>query len=236
MSETQETKNFCLYEFPFSEFVDSQRIDNYVVRIADYAGQDPSQILCPGIQVNDEQKENYGKLTNFITRGNELIVNVIVFVVDIVGKPEDYKVINDEELKNLLISDYQKTFDKIKDRLNDHGEYISKGVIQNIFSAMNSKNLKLVMLLVNKNDILESFASSGLSEQTIQAVTKEIDSYVKKEFQRRQKIIAEFCKKASEGRSEIKCELQYVSFSDFNDIHRIKSYIFPEVLSRSVQR
>jgi ABC-type dipeptide/oligopeptide/nickel transport system ATPase component len=236
LSETQETQNFCLYEFPCSEFVNSQQMENYVVRIADYAGQDPSQILCPGIQVNKEQKENYDQLRSFITRADELIVDVIIFIVDVIGKPGDYSVVNDEELTKKLLLDPQEAFNQIKIRLDDHEEYISKGVIQNIFSAMNSENLKLVLLLVNKNDVLESLIGSGSSEQDAQVDGEEIKNYVKEKFDRRQDIIAEFCKKASEGRSEIKFKSQYVSFSDFNDIHKIKSYVFSEVLSSSVQR
>jgi GTPase SAR1 family protein len=222
MPDPGETQRFCLHEFSSSELRNSEMAGNFKIRIADYSGQHPDQLLNPGVESNDE-------LRRFICReGEEVVINAIIFVVDIVGRPEDYNVIDDSALKVLLNSNLNDAFMCIQDRIEDHKEYINRGMVQSVFTVMKSKNLNLVKLLVNKKDILESMKNNELDKRKSQVRIEEIEAYVKDEFQKRLEVIAELCKNIS-GEREVKPELQFVSFSDLNDIYRIKSEIYSKV-------
>jgi GTPase SAR1 family protein len=110
------------------------------LRIADYYGEKPSNFLE---MIKSE----------FVDGQGVAIVNAIIFFVDIAprGIDLDGSLMSDEK----LISAMDRG--KIDDRIAEHHDYISRSILEVLFSQIASANLHSVRLLINKADLAEEF-------------------------------------------------------------------------------
>jgi hypothetical protein len=117
------------------------------VIFGDYCGEEPSQVT---VQLPDSFA---GQL------GNRLIDALMIFA-DIVGRQRnDEKVIlKDAELIEWL----RKNPDEITTRINFHHSYVSTPILEILFSAIFSENLKNVFLVINKADLVRRASDAGV--------------------------------------------------------------------------
>lgn len=118
------------------------------VAIADYRGQTPAQI------VNNTDPKFFG------AKGSR-VLNAIVFIVDLMPRKNDEhgNPLNDEALFNWLIDG--NIIDKIKDRVYEQESYIGDATLQILFDNLHSKNLKSVILVINKLDLIDKLIDNG---------------------------------------------------------------------------
>ncbi|WP_341737113.1 GTPase domain-containing protein [Microcoleus sp. CAWBG640] len=138
------TDVFDYYKFPVQVGLKNFRD----VAIADYQGQNPSQVIL------ESPPDFFGTPKN-------RVINAILFIVDLVPRKVDGQGLpyNDEDilkwLKNGDISD------KIEERVREHYDYIGDAMLQVMLSNLYSKNLKTVIVLINKLDIIEKLTDNG---------------------------------------------------------------------------
>lgn len=119
------------------------------VAVADYKGQNPSQIIL------------YGP-SEFFGNDNNRLVNAVLFMVDLVPKKVDQEgnSIDDEALLKWLKN--EDTIKKIEARIQDNYDYISESALELFFAKTYSKkNLKSVKLLINKVDLVDKLINDG---------------------------------------------------------------------------
>lgn len=113
------------------------------IEIADYKGQNPSQII------------QYGS-PYFFGLPQHRMLNTIIFIVDLVPRRYNHDgaedPLNDEALLKWLRE--ENTISKIERRVQEHREYINEASLELFFSSMYSERLKSVLLLINKLDLI----------------------------------------------------------------------------------
>ena len=141
--QERTTRRFKWYRFEpvISEDERSWKVN---VRIADYQGQRPSDLI----------------LKNRITLNN---VSNLIFLVDIVGRRysnDDTDLPDSEDdIMKWLANDPSG---KIEQRIADHVEVINKGMLELIFSRMANPRLNSVILIINKFDVIQRLSREGL--------------------------------------------------------------------------
>ncbi|MBE9032162.1 hypothetical protein IQ266_20700 [filamentous cyanobacterium LEGE 11480] len=119
------------------------------LRVADYYGEKPSNFLE---MVKSEFTESDGSSS----------VNAIIFFVDIAprGVDIDGSLLPDEK----IIAMMDKT--QVANRITEHEDYISRSILEVLFSQIGGENLKSVQLLINKADLVEAiYAKQGLKRK-----------------------------------------------------------------------
>lgn len=118
------------------------------VEVADYKGQQPSQVII------NNSADFFG------TKGNR-VLNAIIFIVDLVPRiiDEHGNPLNDESLLEWLKNG--NMLDKIKERVEEHNQYINEASLQLIFTSLHSQNLKSVIFVINKKDLIEKLINDG---------------------------------------------------------------------------
>lgn len=125
------------------------------VEVADYKGQQPSQVIIhnPADIINNS-------VDFFGPQGNR-VLNAIIFIVDLVPRISDEhgNPLNDESLLEWLKN--ANMLDKIKERVYEHDQYINQASLQVLFSSLHSQNLKSVIFVINKKDLIEKLINDG---------------------------------------------------------------------------
>ncbi|MEG4497503.1 hypothetical protein QUB05_08435 [Microcoleus sp. F10-C6] len=118
------------------------------VEVADYKGQQPSQVIT------------HAPAGFFGPEGNR-VLNAIIFIVDLVPRISDEhgNPLNDESLLEWLKN--ANMLDKIKERVYEHDQYINQASLQLLFSSLHSQNLKTVIFVINKKDLIEKLINDG---------------------------------------------------------------------------
>jgi GTPase SAR1 family protein len=119
------------------------------LRVADYYGEKPSNFL-------DMVK------TEFTTTAGDSIVNTIIFFVDIAprGMDMDGSLMPDDKM--IVAMDIQQ----VANRITEHEDYISRSILEVLFSQIGNDNLHSVRLLINKADLAEAiYAKQGLKRK-----------------------------------------------------------------------
>ncbi|MCL1473584.1 hypothetical protein [Argonema antarcticum] len=138
------TENFDYYNYKVP-----LELRNYMdVEIADYRGQKPGQII------------NHADPGFFGAEGSR-VLNAIVFIVDLIPRKNDEhgNPLNDEALFNWLIDG--DIIDKIKERVYEQESYIGDAILEILIDSLHSKNLKSVILVINKLDLIDKLIDNG---------------------------------------------------------------------------
>jgi len=140
----RSTKKFNYYKFEVGLDLNNYR----KVAIADYTGQNPSQIILES------------SLDFFGARGSRLL-NAILFIVDIVPRKteQDGTPLNDESLLNWLRDG--NILDKIESRVQEQYEYINEASLELLFKSLYSPNLNRVIFVINKLDLIDKLIDDG---------------------------------------------------------------------------
>ena len=142
----KSTPHFDFYEFKVQLRTRSPIRE---VAVADYKGQNPSQVIL------------YGS-SKFFGNDNNRLVNAVLFMVDLLPKKvdEEGNLMSDELLLKWLKS--EDIMKKIDARIQQNYDYISESTLELFFSKMYSKrNFKSVRLLINKVDLINKLISEG---------------------------------------------------------------------------
>ena len=142
-SHIKSTDKFDFYTFSVS----LQRRKSVDVAIADYKGQNPSQIVLFGPP-------------EFFGHNNNRLLNAVLFMVDLVPKIVDEQEypISDEALIEWLKK--EGALRKIETRIEENYGYINEVSLELFFSRFYSKkNLKSVKLLITKVDLVDKLIS-----------------------------------------------------------------------------
>jgi hypothetical protein len=140
----RSTKMFDYYNFKVQ-----LGLKNFVeVAIADYKGQNPSQIIL------------HSPAQFFGAKGSR-VLNALLFIVDIVPRKVDDQenAFNDQVLLEWLQNG--DTIGKIQSRVAEHYGYINEGTLELLFSSLYSENLKKVRFLINKLDLINKLVDDG---------------------------------------------------------------------------
>jgi hypothetical protein len=118
------------------------------VEVADYKGQEPSQVII------NSSKDFFGPKHN-------RVLNAIIFIVDLVPRKTDEhgNPLNDESLLEWLKNGNMS--DKIKKRVEEHNQYINEVSLHLLFTSLYSHNLKSVIFVINKKDLIEKLMDDG---------------------------------------------------------------------------
>jgi GTPase SAR1 family protein len=118
------------------------------VEVADYKGQEPSQVV-----INNS--------ADFFGPEGNRVLNAIIFIVDLVPRKTDEhgNPLNDKSLLEWLKNG--NMLDKITDRVEEHNQYINQGTLQILFRSLYSQNLKSVIFVINKKDLIEKLINDG---------------------------------------------------------------------------
>jgi energy-coupling factor transporter ATP-binding protein EcfA2 len=118
------------------------------VEVADYKGQEPSQVII------NSSKDFFGPKHN-------RVLNAIIFIVDLVPRKTDEhgNPLNDDSLLEWLKNG--NMLDKIKERVEEHNQYINEVSLHLLFSSLYSHNLKSVIFVINKKDLIEKLMKYG---------------------------------------------------------------------------
>jgi GTPase SAR1 family protein len=119
------------------------------LRVADYYGEKPSNFL-------DMVK------SEFTTSNGDSIVNTIIFFVDIAprGMDMDGSLMADDQM--IAAMDIQQ----VTNRITEHEDYISRSILEVLFSQIGNENLHSVRLLINKADLAAAiYAKQGLKRK-----------------------------------------------------------------------
>jgi len=176
-TNTISTRDFSYYQFKVSLQLNNH-FTKTEVAVADYRGQNPSQIIL----------ETPPEL--FSAEGSPLI-NAILFIVDLVPRKSDKGNLFDDEALLQWLKD-GGILHKIEDRVQEHYDYINEGMLELIFSRFYSDNLKSVMFLINKLDLIDKLIEQGDLD-----ISKFKDSreYAKHHFERMIRNISLACHK-----------------------------------------
>ncbi len=151
--------------------------DSIDIEIADYRGQNPSQIILKAPEKFFGFEENRQ-------------LNALLFIVDLIPKRKDEydHILNDEALLTWLKTD--DPIEVIEKRIREHYEYINEGVLELLFSSLYSDKLKSVKLLINKTDLVNKLVDDGYVTLTSGSTVEE---YARKRFQLMIKNISRAC-------------------------------------------
>lgn len=118
------------------------------VAIADYRGQNPSQIIIHA-------------LPDFFGSEDSRVVNAVVLIVDLIPRKNDDKgnPLEDEAL--LLWLREENAIEKIEARVREHYDYINEASLELLFASLYSSNLKSVIFLINKLDLIDNLINDG---------------------------------------------------------------------------
>lgn len=119
------------------------------VEVADYRGQKPSQVT-----INNS--------ADFFGPEGSRVLNAIIFIVDLVPRITDEQgnPLNDESLLEWL-KNGNNLVDKIRERVEEHNQYINEASLEILFSSLHSQNLKSVIFVINKKDLIERLSNDG---------------------------------------------------------------------------
>lgn len=131
-------------EFPMSQQ------EHQLLCIADYRGQNPSQ-------VTNRLPES------FAGPDGARLVNAVVFLVDLIprkvdGEEPNEHVWDDERLLRWLATNPEPV---VRDRLEQHLDYIGASNLEILFDVVNSERLAEVHLLITKADLLREAVKRG---------------------------------------------------------------------------
>jgi hypothetical protein len=118
------------------------------VEVADYKGQQPSQVII------NNSADFFGAKSNRVLNAIIFIVDLVPRIIDAQGNP-----LNDESLLEWLKNG--NMLDKIKERVEEHNQYINQASLQLLFSSLHSQNLKSVIFVINKKDLIERLINDG---------------------------------------------------------------------------
>jgi hypothetical protein len=140
------TEYFDYYRFSVSTSLKTSA----EIEIADYKGQNPSQII------------HYGS-PEFFGLPQDCMINAVIFIVDLVPRRYNHdgvkEPLNDEALMKWLREG--SIIKKIEQRVQEHREYINEASLELFFSSMYSKRLKSAFLLINKLDLMTKLIDDG---------------------------------------------------------------------------
>lgn len=135
--------------FDYYNFKVQLGLKNFVeVAIADYKGQNPSQIVI------------YNPPDFFGAKGHR-VVNALLFIVDLVPRKVDDQ---GNALSDKFLLEWLKdgdTIGKIQARIAEHYDYINEATLEMLFSSLYSENLKNVRFLINKLDLVNKLVDDG---------------------------------------------------------------------------
>jgi energy-coupling factor transporter ATP-binding protein EcfA2 len=147
------------------------------VGIADYKGQNPSQVIIKSSP-------------DFFGAESSRVINAILFVVDLVPRKSDEQgnPLNDESLLKWLRDG--NTLEKIKARVQEQYEYINEASLELLFASLHSKSLKSVMFSINKLDLIDKLIDDGYLDISNFRNSRE---YAEHYFERMSREIARAC-------------------------------------------
>jgi GTPase SAR1 family protein len=159
------TPDLSYYEF--DETVDLDKSTGTIkIRIADYRGQDPAQIL-EAIQKNTH-------------------IDCLIFMADISpAYHHTRRKYSDDEVLGLLTENVEEV---IHERLKDHEDYLNRFLLQIVFKYAMNPNLKKVYLVINKIDFLQELQKRGTIPRNV-----DIEDYAKSFFLKIEDNINTFC-------------------------------------------
>lgn len=142
----RSTQNFNSYQFRV--FLEGMDRESTEVAIADYKGQDLPQVILKAPQ-------------EFFGAPGSRVLNAIIFIVDLVPRKSDRfgNPFNDEALLEWLKSG--NMLDIIRARIQEHHEYINEASLQLLFGSLHSQNLKRVIFVINKIDLIDRLIDNG---------------------------------------------------------------------------
>ncbi len=148
-SERKSTPDFNYYRFRLQLQRKEVKLGQYTnVEVADYKGQKPSQVI-----INNS--------ADFFGPKGSRVLNAIIFIVDLVPRIIDAQgnPLNDESLLEWLKNG--NMLDKIKERVEEHNQYINQVSLELLFSSLHSQNLKSIIFVINKKDLIEKLINDG---------------------------------------------------------------------------
>lgn len=188
-NKLNSTDDFDYYEFVRATDMGSNR--QMKLRIADYRGQNPAQLL-------QQIKQNEA-------------IDCLLFMVDIAPAYSDsMKAYNStDELLAVMAQDVEKC---IYERVEDHKAYMSKFLLQIIFEYALNPNLKSVYFLINKMDLLEKLQQWGKMDRTL-----DLEVYAKSFYNSIIKEIQRFCEQNKIDNFQTHC----ISNHQYKNIHQV---------------
>jgi hypothetical protein len=119
------------------------------IKVADYRGQDPNQIVHD--IANDAQSDFFGQ--------KEKEINSIVLIADLFPRG----VVDDEILNNETLLEFLKTntLEKLQARVQENYSYIGDAALPIFFRTAYGSRLKSVRLIINKVNLLEELVKGG---------------------------------------------------------------------------
>jgi ABC-type multidrug transport system fused ATPase/permease subunit len=135
--------------FDYYEFKVQLGLRNFAdVAIADYKGQNPSQVI---IQASPD----------FFGSEGSRVINAVLLIVDLVPRKTDEKgkLLSDEALFEWLKQG--DIIGKIEARIQEHHDYINEASLELLFASLYSSNLKSVIFLINKLDLIDNLINDG---------------------------------------------------------------------------
>ncbi|MCP2727089.1 hypothetical protein [Limnofasciculus baicalensis] len=148
-SQRKSTPDFNYYRFRLQLQRKEVKLGEYTkVEVADYKGQKPSQVI-----INNS--------ADFFGPKGSRVLNAIIFIVDLVPRKVDEhgNPLNDESLLEWLKNG--NMLDKIKERVEEHNQYINQVSLELLFSSLHSQNLKSIIFVINKKDLIEKLINDG---------------------------------------------------------------------------
>lgn len=173
----RSTQNFDIYEAQVTLGLGNS--SKFPASIADYKGQQPSQLIVDGP----------AEFTEFFGRNNQRLINSVIFVVDLFPELRDIQgdALQDDEIVAQYASGAEQ---RIFDRVADHKEYLTRFIIQMIFSlAFSKEHLFIVSFLINKVDLLERVVANGYlagvnDEKSLEEYAKNLFAPISDEIER----------------------------------------------------
>lgn len=177
-SNIKSTDNFEVYKnlLPLTLKKSQGEID-VNIKVADYRGQDPNQIVHD--IGNDAQNEFFGR--------KQKEINAIVLIADLFPREAfGDEILNDETLLEFLKTD---TLEKLQARVQENYSYIGDASLPLFFRSAYGSRLKSVRLIINKVNLLEELATSGF----ISLGEHSPEDYAKKLYEDMSNKVAKVC-------------------------------------------
>lgn len=152
-------------EFQMYRAIKNSDSDRRSIRVitADYKGQSPDQLTI-------EQPEE------LLGNKDERLINAIIFLVDCIpalDKKDDNRSTNDSGDSSKYLR--KDALQKIHTRVDQCKIHVSDPMIRQVFELSNNVNLKTVVLLINKYDIIRDAAVKGYIRLTWFSKLRESD-------------------------------------------------------------
>ncbi len=144
------TKIFDSFRVKMALDLEAINYTNYIdILVSDYQGQSPYQLM--------KEDNNY-----FFGNSNNRLINTLIFMVDLIPKitDENNKILNDEELLQWFI-DKGDILKRIENRVLENYEYNGDAVVSIFLDRFYSKNLKQIILLISKSDLIDKLMQNG---------------------------------------------------------------------------